>query len=320
MSDWALGLEIGGTKLQAALGSRDGIIAHRQRGAADSSAGAESILSWFDHSIPALLEQAAKDGPRVTAIGVGFGGPVDSAAGTALVSHQVGGWSGFPLKRWFEERFDLPATIANDANAAGWAEYCCGAGKGTRTFCYMNIGSGIGGAFVINGQLHDGHGFGAAEIGHTYVPDFTSPAPGAADKLEHLCSGWSIEKRVRMVASLEPSSPLAMHCSNNPNAITCAMLADAAREGDPVALQEIEQVAAALGHALSKVITLIHPEFVALGGGVRLMGDVLLDPIRKHVDALVFGPYRDRYRIVPCALGEDVVLVGGLLLASATSR
>jgi glucokinase len=320
MIDCVLGLEIGGTKLQAALGKRDGMIVHKRRGAADTSAGAESILSWFDDAVPALMDAAKKDGLAVSAMGAGFGGPVDAAAGTALVSHQVGGWSGFPLRRWFEERFDLPTTIVNDANAAGWAEYCCGAGKGTRTFCYMNIGSGIGGAFVIDGRLHDGQGYGAAEIGHTYVPDFTSSTPGAADKLEHLCSGWSIEKRVRALRSLAIDSPLARRCGNNPATITCQMLADAAREGDGVALREIGQVAATLGLALSNVITLIHPERIALGGGVSLMGDILLDPIRKQVDAIVFGPYRERYRVVPCALGEDVVLVGALLLAAPTSQ
>lgn len=320
MSDWVLGLEIGGTKLQAALGSRDGDIVHRLRGAADAAAGAESILSWFDTSVPALLECAEKDGKHPEAIGVGFGGPVDSAAGTALVSHQVGGWSGFPLKQWFEERFQMPASIVNDANAAGWGEFCRGAGRGSRTFCYMNIGSGIGGAFVIEGRLHDGQGLGAAEIGHTYVPDFTSPVPGAADKLENLCSGWSIEKRLRGLESMEAGSSLWKRSEGNAAAITCPMLGEAARDGDRVALQEIERVAAALGFALSNVITLIHPECVALGGGVCLMGDVLLDPLRRHVDALVFAPYRDRYRIVPCALGEDVVLVGAFLLAPPTSQ
>lgn len=321
MNDVKLALEIGGTKLQAALGRPSGEILHRERSSADAEAGAESILSWFGHSVPELVRLAHAKGWTVSGIGVGFGGPVDSEAGTALVSHQVGGWSGFPLKRWFEDRFQLSTAIANDANAAGWAEYRCGAGRGTRTFCYMNIGSGIGGAFVIDGRLHDGQGFGAAEIGHTYVPDFTSDTPGAAEKLEHLCSGWSIEKRMRSIPKLESGSPLAVRCNDDPARITCSLLAEAAREGDPAALDEIERVAATIGVALSNVITLIHPERIALGGGVSLMGEVLLNPIRKHAGARVFGPYRGLYEIVPCALSEDVVLVGGLLLApSPTSR
>jgi len=192
MTRLALGIEIGGTKLQAVLGTTQGEILTRERGKAPAGQGAQGILGWFAGAVPRLLDDAATRGQPVAGMGVGFGGPVETATGKVLVSHQVGGWENMALKAWFEERFGLPAVVANDSNAAGWAEYCLGAGRGTRHFCYMNIGSGIGGALVLNGKLHDGQGFGAAEIGHTYVPDWTVPSPGAASELEDLCYGWSI--------------------------------------------------------------------------------------------------------------------------------
>lgn len=315
MSSLVIALEIGGTKLQAALGTRDGEILARERGVAPASEGAQAILAWFDQSAPNLLDEAHARGARVSGIGVGFGGPIETATGKAVVSHQVGGWSDFPIKRHFESRFDLPVFVGNDSSVSCWGEYVCGAGKGTRTFCYMNIGSGIGGGFVINGALHDGQGFGAAEIGHTFVPDWTNPIPGAFNKLESLCSGWSIEKRVRATARPAAGSPLHRLCEGAPKRITCAMLGEAARAGDPYAQYELNDVAQGIGIALSNVITLIHPERIALGGGVSLLGDVLLDPIRRHVATLCFSAFRGKYEIVPCALGEDVVLVGCLLLA-----
>jgi len=315
MQSLRVGLEIGGTKLQAALGTAEGEVLHVERGAAPAAGGAEAIMAWFEGPVARLLDRAKAEGKAVTGFGVGFGGPVDSSAGTVLVSHQVGGWEGFPLEHWFEERFGVPTMIANDSNAAGWAEYCRGAGQGTRHFCYMNIGSGIGGALVIDGQLHNGQGFGAGEIGHTYVPDWTAGKAGNADKLENLCSGWSIEKRLRAAAQLSGQTPLARLCEGDPQRITTPLLAEAARQGDATALRAIEEVAASVGIALSNVITLFHPERIALGGGVSLMGDLLLDPVRRHVAALVFGPFRNRYEIVPCALGESVVIVGALLLA-----
>jgi len=314
MRDLVLALEIGGTKLQAALGRRDGVIVARERGSAPASDGAEAILAWFDGAVPKLIAEAS-GGAKVSGIGIGFGGPVDTATGTALVSHQVGGWNGFPLKEHFEKRFAMPVYVGNDANVAGWGEYKRGAGQGAQTFCYMNIGSGIGGAFVINGALYDGQGLGAAEIGHTYIPDWTKSAPGAFDKLENLCSGWAIEKRLRLTERLEPGTALHERCNGNPERITCALLGDAARKNDAFALRAIEDVARGIGIALANVITLIHPERIAIGGGVSLLGDVLLEPVRRRVDALCFGAYRGKYEIVPCALGEGVVLVGGLLLA-----
>ncbi|HPX41678.1 MAG TPA: ROK family protein [Candidatus Hydrogenedentes bacterium] len=315
MDGLALGIEIGGTKLQAALGTPAGEVLAQERGRAPAGEGAQAILAWFEQSVPRLLAEASSRGRTVTGMGVGFGGPVETATGTVLVSHQVSGWDGVPLRAWFEERFGLPTVVANDSNAAGWAEYCLGAGRGTRHFCYMNIGSGIGGALVMDGKLHDGQGFGAAEIGHCYVPDWTVREPGAADELERLCSGWSIERRFRAAASTAPNPVLARLCGGDRERITCAMVAEAARAGDPECLEALDRVAQTAGLALANVITLVHPERVALGGGVALMGEVLLEPLRRHVDARVFEQFRGRYDIVPCALGESVVVAGALLLA-----
>lgn len=311
------GIEIGGTKLQIALGRADGTILTSLRGSVDPSDGAQGILAWIEKQLPGFIADNSPAFGLPSAIGVGFGGPVETASGRVLTSHQVEGWKDLELKGWFENRFHLPAVIANDSNAAGWAEFCCGAGRGTRTFCYMNIGSGIGGALVINGHLHDGQGFGAGEIGHTYVPDWTSSVPGTANKLENICSGWRIEERIRRWTGLDPVSPLAKVSNGRPDQLTCAMLAECARQGDPRAIAELDRVAESVALALSNVITLFHPERIAMGGGVSLMGDVLLDPIRSAVSSRVFGPFEGHYEIIPCDLAENVVVVGALLLAGS---
>jgi len=312
MSGRILGVEIGGTKLQLAAGMSSGEVLATHRGAAPAEDGAQGILDWLAREVPAFLERQED----VERIGVGFGGPVDTAVGTVLVSHQVSGWDGLPLVQWFEKRFGLPTTLANDSNAAGWAEYRLGAGQGSQTFCYMNIGSGIGGAVVIGGRLHNGQGFGAGEFGHTYVPDWTAKEPGVAQKAELLCSGWSIERRLREGPAPEKGTPLDTLSGGSPESITCAMLAEAARQGDARALGEIDRVAGALGTVLANAIAICHPERIALGGGVALMGDVLLEPVRRYVRERAFGPFRDSVTIVPCALGESVVPIGAMLLAA----
>jgi len=307
-----IAVEIGGTKLQAAIGTPEGKILRAERGRVNPEKGAAGILDWVTARVEELV---AACGGAASAIGVGFGGPVESATGAVLVSHQIAGWEGVALKTLLEGRFSLPVVVANDANAAGWAEYRLGAGRGARQFFYMNIGSGIGGALVVDGKLHDGQGRGAGEIGHTWVPDWTADAPGRADKLENLCSGWSIERRIRGWADLDPATSLGHCCGGDPARLTCALLADAARQGDPRALEEIHRVAQTAALALANVVTLFHPEVIALGGGVSLMGDVLLNPLTEALDTRAFGPYRGRYRLTPCQLEEDVVVVGALLLA-----
>jgi glucokinase len=125
---------------------------------------------------------------EVEAIGVGFGGPVDAPQGRVVRSFHIHGWERFPLRRWFVQHFKLPTTIENDTNAAGLAEALVGAGRGRRAVLYSNVGTGIGGAFVVNGIVHNGR-FGAMEIGHTRY--FVR---GRWRILEELASGLSIER------------------------------------------------------------------------------------------------------------------------------
>ena len=119
---------------------------------------------------------------------------------------------------------------------------------------------------------------------------------------------------------LVPKTVLHSLCNGDPEQLSCPILAEAARQNDPYACAEIAAIANAVGIALGNVVALFHPECIALGGGVALMGDVLLHPLREKLQHYAFAPYRDAIRLVPCALEEDVVIAGALLLASATGR
>lgn len=177
-----LGVEIGGTKLQVGVCDGCGRIKNLVRVAVVRRDGARGILGQFDQIIPPLLAEY-----KVTAIGVGFGGPVDSPHGRAIRSFHIVGWDGFPVRRWFGKQFKLPTIVENDTNAASLAEALIGAGRGRRVVLYSNVGTGIGGGLVVNGVVHNGR-FGAMEIGHTRL--FVD---GRWRILEELSSGLSIE-------------------------------------------------------------------------------------------------------------------------------
>jgi glucokinase len=178
-----LGVEIGGTKLQVGVCDRRGHIVQVVRVAVVRRNGARGILRQLEIIIPPLL-----GAHRVKAIGVGYGGPVDSPRGRVVCSFHIEGWDGFPLRRWFLQRFKLPTIIENDTNAAALAEALVGAGRGRRAVLYSNVGTGIGGGFVVDGMVHNGR-FGAMEIGHTRY--FVR---GRWRILEELSSGLSIER------------------------------------------------------------------------------------------------------------------------------
>jgi glucokinase len=181
-----LGVEIGGTKLQLGVCDRRGNLKALERRRVERHQGAAGILKQIETIAPALQK-------NVSAIGVGFGGPIDVDRGRAVRSHQIAGWDDFPVKQWFERKFGLPAFVDNDQNCAALAEATVGAGRGLHCVFYVTVGTGIGGGLVIGGKLYNGR-YGAAEIGH--VKMF---ARGRWRTVESLASGLAIERGVSTI-------------------------------------------------------------------------------------------------------------------------
>jgi glucokinase len=299
----AVGIEIGGTKLQAGIGLRDGKLVALVRRSVDPSKGGAGIRE----QIPSLIEEAvAKAGcsPKdLVGLGVGFGGPVDSMRGRILVSHQIEGWADFPLRDWIQKKVDVPVVLQNDAKSAALAEATLGAGKGLRRVFYITVGSGVGGGMVQDGVPDVGQGLGAGEIGHTWVPD---PDSGKPDKLEHVASGWSIGKRGSRRLGRELSG---------------AEIAALAEKGDAVARKTIEESAEALAIGIGNVLALLHPERFIVGGGVSMMGDLWWGPLRRVLsEKFAFKPFAQSYEVVPSALGEEVVVIGAVLLGLGVKK
>lgn len=310
-----IGVEIGGTKLQLAIGTPGGDIIEVMQGVVNKADGADGIRTWIQANLPALLERANELGAHPTALGCGFGGPINTAPGRVLKSVHVKGWSDFPLKDWFEEHFHLPATIHNDTNAAAWGEYRKGSGRGTQYFFYTNMGTGVGGGLILDGQLYDGQGYGAAEFGQTYVPDWTSAQPGTPEKVENLCSGWNIEKRLHRPGYVPEDSLVWSLADGDIRQIDTRKLAEAARQGDDFALHEIDRVAYSMGIGLANMLCLTNVEKIAIGGGVSNMGELLIEPIRRYTKEYEFLSSENKYTIQKCELGDAIVLVGAILLA-----
>ena len=158
-----LGIEIGGTKLQVAVVSATGVVTATARGSVAAASGAAAVLDVLERLVAEAVSLAHEP---LEAVGIGFGGPVDRVHGTVATSHQVTGWSGFPLMSWVAERTGLPTTLENDSNAAALAEAVVGAARGFHAVVYSNVGSGVGGGLVVGGRIYHGRVPGEMEIGH----------------------------------------------------------------------------------------------------------------------------------------------------------
>ena len=342
-----LGIEIGGTKLQLGVGTgRDANLVELRRLDVDPQRQAAGILEQIE-TVAAELKRKHS----IQAVAYGFGGPIDPIAGQVIKSHQVDGWTAFPLAQWTEQAVGLPALLGNDCDVAALAEARFGAGHGRRVVFYVTVGSGIGGGLAIDGRLYRGSGSAAAEIGHLR-PGLNADRP--EETVEAIASGWGIaaagqarlsdpishqlkplqesvrslnpdDVRQRLIeveeATEEYAADLLERCNGRVDQLTTKHIAQAAAEGNEVAREVLAHGCQALGWAIAQVITLLAPDVVVIGGGVSQIGEALFfSAVRREVERYVFPPLARTYQILPAALGQPVVVHGALALAADAIR
>ena len=296
-----IGIEIGGTKQQIIAGDNQGNIVDRCRFGMESNANASDIQKRITEELPKLI--TAHQPER---IGVGFGGPVDISQGKVATSHQIEGWSGFPLRDWLHDLSGLPVVIENDANSAAMAEAVRGAGRGLNPAFYMNMGSGVGGGLIINGKIYHGTAPGEVEFGHLRLdPDGTT--------VEDRCSGWAVDNAIRDAATNNPACPLAQLLGKETGG-EAKHLAESLAQDDPVAQDILDTLTHDLAFALSHVTHLFHPQVIILGGGLSLVGAPLRKGIEKKLPQFLMETYGNGPQIKLAELTEDAVPVGALLL------
>jgi len=296
-----IGIEIGGTKQQLVVGDAEGNIIDRCRFSVDTEGGGPVIRERIAEELPKLIA-AHKPG----CIGVGFGGPVDVVTGTVAVSHQVEGWSGFPLRKWLHEITDLPVVIENDANTAALAEALRGAGRGFDPAFYINMGSGVGGGLVIDGKIYHGDAPGEVEVGHLRLD-----ADGTT--VEDRCSGWAVDRAIREAIRANPDCPLAQLVGNETSG-EAKHLTAALAQNDSIAETILENATRDLAFALSHVTHLFHPQVITLGGGLALIGEPLRQSIADTLPEFLMEIYGNGPKIKLSELGEDAVPIGALML------
>jgi glucokinase len=297
-----VGIEIGGTKLQIVQGNPEGAIQTRHRFTVDRAQGGPGIRHQIAQCLASLRAQGL-----IGAVGVGFGGPVDRDSGQICCSHQIEGWSEFPLRQWLESIAAAPVTVENDANTAALGEALRGAGVGHDPVFYVTLGSGVGGGLVHRHSIYHGAKPGEAEIGHVRLNQ-------QGDSVESRCSGWAVDRRIRERCREQPDSVLA-RLTTGQTAGEATHLADALRQGDAVAIAILEETARNLAFALSHVTHLFHPEVLILGGGLSKVGELLRASVQRHLAPYLMTAFQPGPEVRLATLGEDAVPVGALLLA-----
>ncbi len=311
----AIGVDIGGTKVAAGVVDAYGkVVARTRRDTPTTSAQA------VEDVIAEVVEELAA-GHDVVSVGIGAAGFVDAERSSVLFSPHLA-WRNEPLREAVERRIrerlgrriGRRTVVENDANAAAWAEYRFGGGTGESRFVCITLGTGIGGGMVSTGRLERGRFGVAGEFGHmVLVPGGHRCECGNRGCWEQYASGNALGREARELAAM--GSPVAQglleRVGGDVSAIVGTVVTDAARDGDPAAVEVLTEMGGWLGVGLANLAAALDPGTFVIGGGVSAAGELLLGPAREAFRRTLSGRgHRPEAKIVLAELGPDAGLVG----------
>jgi len=288
--DFVIGIDLGGTAIKLGRFCQDGTCLQSLTVATPQPATPSAVVEVM---VEAIAHLASKQ--KAIAIGVGTPGPADAAGRIARVAINLAGWSDVPLADMLEAKTGCPTVLANDANCAGLGEAWLGAGRRFRNLILLTLGTGVGGAIILDGKLFTGHQGTAAELGLiTLNPDGPMCNSGNQGSLEQYVSVEAIRRRT----GKEP-----------------AELGVLAKDGEKFALEFWESYGRDLGIGLTSLIYVLTPEAIVIGGGVSASAEFFFPAALAEIERRVLPSSRAGLQLLRAELGNQAGMVGAAKLA-----
>jgi len=306
-----LGVDLGGTKIAAAIATAEGEILTRGYCPTPGGAGSQAITS----SILGIIEETMSSGKvrlsQLLGIGIAAAGIIDSDKGIVITSPNIPDLREVPLKDAVEQRFNIPVYVGNDATLAALGEWYFGLKKSVLNLIYITVSTGIGGGIIANGRLYTGaHGF-AGEVGHMTV-DVNGPRCncGNIGCWEALASGTALAREAIREIRKGVNTSIAELAGGDLSRIDAKVVFQAAEGGDELAKKLISRLAYYFGIGLVNLVNIFNPELILIGGGVAKMGDLLLQPAINLVKERAYVTLAHGVEIKPALLGDDSGVLG----------
>jgi glucokinase len=311
MKPYAMGIDIGGTKIAAGLVNRDGVILARYQTQAHSEREPKYVIAAVEQAYQATLKESKVKVEDIEAVGLGFGGNTHGRAGIILTSSNLPAWDHVPLRDIVAERIGQRVILDNDTNLCALGEHCYGAGRGVKNMVYVTFSTGYGTGIIINNQLYSGHIGTAGEVGHVVVDIGGPPCScGKRGCLMAYASGVGISRMAYEKLDAGVETLLRNLAPPDRRRISGELVAAAAQQGDGVALEILRVAGYYAGVGLSMIIQILNPELIVVGGGLTHIGPLLLEPamagMREHTQPQLL----DSVRVVPWQLGADLGIIG----------
>ena len=307
-SDLAIGVDIGGTKVLGGVVDLTGKILRTFR--ADTPREGGDALNQVIADVVAELQTTHK----TESIGISAAGLVSSDRQTMLGAPNIKDWDGVNIAKALHKISGINSIVENDANSAAWAERVYGAGKGQENIIMITVGTGLGGAAIVDGKPLRGANGTGAEFGHMRVaPGGELCGCGIRGCFEQYASGTALMRQTKAAIAKDPDSAKAL-LARGDGTITGLLgnhITDAARAGDKLAIGVLENLGDWLGQGIATLAMLFDPAVVVIGGGVIDAGELLLEPARRAMmREMPFVGKHPVPEIVAAKLGNDAGLVG----------
>ncbi|MBN1766388.1 MAG: ROK family protein [Sedimentisphaerales bacterium] len=315
MTDYFLGVDLGGTNVAIGLLDVDGTILAQNSIPTRVADGPESFVKRSCQACREMVTRADIDITKVKAVGIGSPGPLSVSKGRIIKAGNLPGFDNYPLRAEFSKQLNMPAWVDNDANAACWGEFWLGAGKKVTDMVMLTLGTGIGGGIIIEGEMIYGSQENGSELGHTIIqPGGRKCACGQLGCLEAIASASNTAARAKEALAEGRPSKMQDFLKTNPD-LTCKDLFDFAIAGDELALEIVDGTARALAQICVNMLHITEPQMVVLTGGMILAGDFLLNQVKNHYHKMLWNLKTETMQITLATLGNNAGLIGAAGLA-----
>lgn len=321
MKPYAVGIDVGGTKIAAGLVNQNGQILSRFSTQAHSQQKPDHVIEAIEHAYHALLQRGQVEAADVEAVCLGFAGTVNGPAGMIFISSNLPAWDHFPLRDVVAERLGVPVILENDTNLCAVGEHRFGAGRGSRNMCYVTFSTGYGVGIIINNQLYVGHTGTAGEIGHVVI-DINGPlcTCGKNGCIMAYASGIGLSRMVYEKIEAGAKTSLRQMMPEAGQRFSGELIAQAAGAGDKAACEILQTAGYYGGVGLSMIVEILNPEVIVLGGGLTHIGSLLLDPLLAGMKEHTQPELWNSARLVPWELGDDLGILGAAAYVFAQTR
>jgi glucokinase len=313
--EYLIGLDLGGTKIVAAVLDKDFNIIGRHKRKTRASKGADSVFERIIKTIDDACADAGVTREQLAGIGMGSPGPLNPYEGVIVHTPNLG-FKDFPVRAMLEKEFDVPAVVDNDVNVGTYGEFHFGAAKGLQHVVGLFPGTGIGGGLVLDGKLYRGANGSAGEIGHVVIqPDGPLCGCGQRGCIEAIASKTAIAKEAAALVTRGKAPIIAEGAGTKLDNIRSGILSKAYASGDPDIKEVVHHAARFLGMAMANLVNIFNPEAIVLGGGVvEAMPEPFLEVSGGVMREQAMAYNCEGTKVLIAELGDDAVVFGGAKL------